>query len=84
MPPISSLPSNIENDLFGQLFLRLYPAAIPEIPAPITITSLCIFSILILILYKSYLLLKYIYEVNSYINNNLLIAPPPKLDGIKL
>ena len=52
VPPTSSLPSKIENDLLGQLFFRLYPAAIPDMPAPITIMSLCKFSILILMSYK--------------------------------
>ena len=39
------LPSRIEKDLFGQDFFMLYPAAIPDIPAPTIITSLCMINI---------------------------------------
>src|SRR6056300_970203 len=42
VPPRADLPSKIAKDLFGQLFCKLYAAAIPEIPAPTTMTSLCI------------------------------------------
>jgi hypothetical protein len=40
VPPIPSLPSRIKKDLFGHDFFRLYPAAIPDMPAPTTMTSL--------------------------------------------
>jgi len=40
VPPTLSLPSRIKKDLFGHDFLRLYPAAMPDIPAPTTTTSL--------------------------------------------
>ena len=45
VPPILFLPSRIEKDLFGQDFFMLYPAAIPDIPAPTIITSLCMINI---------------------------------------
>ncbi|EJP73310.1 MAG: hypothetical protein NT02SARS_1789 [SAR86 cluster bacterium SAR86B] len=40
VPPMSFLPSSITKDLFGHDFLKLYPAAIPDIPAPTTTMSL--------------------------------------------
>jgi len=40
VPPISFLPSRITKDFFGHDFLKLYPAAIPDIPAPTTTMSL--------------------------------------------
>ena len=43
VPPNASLPSRIANDLSGQLFCKLYPAAMPDIPAPTIIISLCIY-----------------------------------------
>lgn len=45
VPPIFSLPSRIKKDLFGHDFLRLYPAAMPDMPAPTTMTSLWVFKI---------------------------------------
>jgi|TARA_E500000081_G_scaffold137097_1_gene151492 hypothetical protein len=40
VPPTLSLPSRIMKDLLEHDFLRLYPAAMPDIPAPTTMTSL--------------------------------------------
>jgi len=40
VPPTLSLPSRITKDLFGHDFLKLYPAAIPDMPAPTTTISL--------------------------------------------
>ena len=45
VPPILSLPSRITKDLFGHDFFRLYPAAMPDMPAPTTTTSLWVFEI---------------------------------------
>jgi hypothetical protein len=68
VPPILSLPSNITKDLLGQDFFKLYPAAIPDIPAPTTTTSLCVFEIFIIF---SVFELKSFYELHITINSNI-------------
>ena len=40
VPPILFLPSKIKNDLLGHFRLRWHAAPIPDIPAPIIITSI--------------------------------------------
>ena len=40
VPPTLSLPSRIKKDLVGHDFFKLYAAAMPDMPAPTTITSL--------------------------------------------
>ena len=58
VPPTPSLLSRIKKDLLGHDFFRLYPAAIPDIPAPTTMTSLCVFKIVmtyVIFLVKIYL-----------------------------
>ena len=68
VPPISSLPSNITKDLLGQDFFKLYAAAIPDIPAPTTTTSLCVLEIFIIF---SLFELKFFYELHITINSNI-------------
>ena len=48
-------------NFYQKRFLRLYPAAIPDIPAPITTTSLCM--IKIFLSYIVFAELKFLYEI---------------------